>query len=117
MSFRTLKADITRRNQLNTDYFAESVTLTDGEGETTTTVAKPSPEVMEERPGTEHGIEFVTTREFLLELTVPVPRTVTLDTVTYAVEHVTTQGEFTILKTKRIGSGLNSRDSYNKRKP
>ena len=119
MSFRTLKADVIRRNLLSTDYFAESVTLTDGEGETTTTVAKPSPEVMEERPGTEHGIEFVTTREFFLELTVPVPRTVTLDDddVTYAVEHVTTQGEFTILKTKRIGSGLASRDTYNKRKP
>lgn len=117
MSFRTLKADITRRNQLNTDYFAESVTLTDGEGVETTTVANPSPEVMEERPNTENGTEFVTTREFFLELTSPVPRTVTLDTLTYAVEHVTTQGEFTILKTKRIGSGEISRDSYRKRKP
>lgn len=117
MSFRTLKADITRRNQLSTDYFAESVTLTDGGGATTTTVANPSPEVMEERPSTEYGTEFVTTREFLLELTVPVPRTVTLDDVTYAVEHVTKQGEFTILKTKRIGAGEISRDSYRKRKP
>ncbi len=117
MSFRTLKADVIRRNLLSTDYFAESVTLTDGEGETTTAVAKPSPEVMEERPGTDYGVELVTTREFLIELTGNVPRTVTLDTVTYAVEHVTTQGEFTILKTKRIGAGEISRDSYRKRKP
>ena len=115
MSFRTLKADVIRRNLLSTDYFAESVTLTDGEGETTTTVAKPSPEVMEERPSTEYGTEFVTTREFLLELTVPVPRTITFDTVTYAVEHVTTQGEFTILKTKRIGAAERSRENYRRR--
>jgi hypothetical protein len=119
MSFRTLKADVIRRNLLSTDYFAESVTLTDGEGATTTTVANPSPEVMEERPSTEYGTEFVTTREFFLELTGAVPRTVTLDDedVTYAVEHVTKQGEFTILKTKRIGAGEISRDSYRKRKP
>jgi hypothetical protein len=117
MSFRTLKADVIRRNLLSTDYFAESVTLTDREGVDTTAVAKPSPEVTEERPNAETGIEIVITREFLLELTGDVPKYVTFENLAYAVEHSTKQGEFTILKTKRIASREISRDSYRRRKP
>lgn len=114
MSFRTLKADLIRRNVLNTDFFAETVTLTARDGEETEAVAKPGTETTEERQS-EHGTELVVTREFFLELTGDVPESVTFDGSRYAVEGDTKTGEFTTLKTKRIGAAERSRESYRRR--
>lgn len=116
MTFQTMKADVIRRNLLSTVYFAQNVTLTDGAGATTAAVAKPGPEVLEERQ-TEYGIETVTTREFFVELTGAVPDYVTLGTTRYAVENHTTAGGFTVLKTKRVGAAEASRENYRRRSP
>lgn len=120
MSFHTVRADAIRHTMLSTDYYGKSVTIAYGSGESIV-VAKPEKEVTEERPGTDNGIEFVTTRGFLIESIGADPRSVELDGIVYAVENVEKAeigtDVFVRLKTKRIGSGLNSRDTYNKRKP
>lgn len=115
-NFKTLKADVIRRNLLSTGYFAEDVTLTDGAGLETAAVAKPGAETTEERASVEYGRELVTVREFFLELAgAAVPAYVTLAGVRYAVEGDTNSGEFTVLKTKRIGAVEQSRDTYRRR--
>lgn len=116
MTFKTLKAEVVRLNLLSTTYFAENVTLTDGTGVTAAAVAKPGPEITQERV-TEYGREVVTTREFFLELTAGVPDYVTLGSVRYAVENHEESGGFTILKTKRIGAAEASRENYRRRSP
>lgn len=117
MTFRTLKAEVVRGTLLNKEFFAEDVTLTDGEGVETAAVAKPATETTEERV-TEYGRELVTVREFFLELRgAPVPVFVTLSGVRYAVEGDANTGLFTVLKTKRIGAVEQSRDTYRRRNP
>ncbi|MFA6047099.1 MAG: hypothetical protein WC718_19110 [Phycisphaerales bacterium] len=116
MTFRTLKADVIRRNILSTDFFAEAVTLTDGAGATSAATAKPGAEITERRQ-TEYGFEDVVTRDFFLELTGAVPVLVTFGTLQYAVENFTTSSEFTTLKTKRLAPVEASRESYRRRSP
>lgn len=121
MTFRTLKADVIRRNILSTDYYAESVTLIDPAGDDAVVTAKPSAERTEQRQ-TDFGTELVVTRDFFLEMTVdPPPNTrwfVSFDSNRYAVEEVlTTASGFAVLKTKRVAAAEISRDTYRKKSP
>lgn len=118
MTFRTLKADVIRRNILSTEYYAEAVTLTDPAGTETDVTAKPSAEKTEQRQF-EHGIELVTTRDFFLEATLdPAPTAgwfITFGTLRYAVEGDSTASGFTVLHTRRVAAAEISRETYRKR--
>lgn len=113
--FRSLKADVIRRNILSEDYFAESITLVDSSGVETAIVAKPNPERTEQRDG-EFGTEIVVTRDIFIDLSDATPYQrgfAVVGSTTYAIEEITkTASGFAVLKTKRVDSAERSRQNY-----